>query len=311
MEKLLLLGVLVVVISTIALYASYSETQAFRRRKRQSTGLLKESILRKKLEEVTRKRVKVTKRLQIEKVCTQAGHSISYEDYLVLCLVSALGSAAFFRFLFSNVYLGFLFLIVGGFIPYQYMLFKRNRRIDKMNEQIGPCLKMIIERYQVSKDMKRAIEATAYEFHGEAPLGHEMDRLVIEMNLGKTVEDALAEFADRTGNPFMIRFVDYYKICAEIGTQKVRTMLNQALEQYREDRSNRMRLKKEISSIKSEAYIVWAGVPVVAVYQMVMDPGYIDYMTRTVVGQIGTAVIVTISLLGLWFINKKIGAPIE
>lgn len=301
----------IILLSTVLLVANSVDKTTLTRRKTQSKDWLKENILRKKLEEITVKRVKVSKRIRMEKVFIQAGYDITYGDYIFLCIGSALLFSSIFRIVFSNVFLAAIFLVIGGLFPYQYILFKRNNRIDKMNMQIGPCLKMLIERYKTSKDMKRAIEGTALEFRGEQPLYHELERLVIEMNLGQGVEDAMDEFAERIGNPYMKRFVDYYRICAEVGTVQVRDMLGQALKQYQEDRKNKLLLRKEISSVKSESYIVLAGVPVVAGYQAIFGSGYVEFMTKTVIGQVGTAVVVLITLAALWVINKKIGAPIE
>lgn len=309
--KIILLAVLVVIVSSILMIKTFKEDSTFKRRKKQSSMMLKENIIRKRLEKIIGERVKVSRRMKVEKLCIQAGYNLKYHDYLIISLLSSLLFSSIFRYVFSNAYLGFIFLVVGLFIPHQVLLFKRNKRLEKMNSQIGPCLKMIIERYKVSKDMKSAVMDTVLEFKGEDPIYKELSKLAIEIELGKGLSSALEEFADRTGNPYMLRFVDYYKICVEVGTVEVRDMLNQALYQYQEDRRNKLLLKKEISSVKSQAYIVLAGVPGVALYQSIMDPGYISFMTGTFVGQVGTAAIVTVTLAAFWIINKKIGAPIE
>jgi len=311
MEKLIIILVIGLLIFTAALAITFRENKTFERRKNQNRNLLKENIIKKKLEELTTLKVKASKRMATEKLCLQAGYNISYADYIIINIISAIVCAVLFNVLFSNILLGIIFLVIGYFIPSQFFMVKRNKRITKMDEQVGSCLKMIIERYKNTKNMKKAIEDTALEFHNEPPLGAEMERMVISINLGKSVEDSLDEFASRTGNKYLQRFSDYYKICSEIGTTEVREMLNQALLQYREDRHNKLLLKKEISSVKSEAYIVLAGVPFVAIYQSFMDPEYVSFMTTTVVGQVGTALIVTAFMCALWFINKKIGAPIE
>jgi len=311
MDKIIIYGVMVILICSILLYLSFNEGSTFKKRKIQSHNLLKENIIRKKLDELTKKKVKISKRIKIEKTCIQAGYDIQYVDYLIICIVTTLAISGIFKFLLSNTYLGIVFLVVGGFLPYQYILFNSNKRIDKMDGQVGPFLKMIIDRYKTSKDMKRTIEATAAEFKNEQPLSREIDRMVIQMSLGKTVEDALSEFADRVENKYLIRFVDYYKICTEIGTIEVRDMLDEALKQYREDRKNKLFLKREISSVKSDSYIVLAGVPLVAIYSALTNPDYLPFMTQTTIGQIGTAVVVCITLAEFWFINKKIGAPIK
>lgn len=311
MDKLLVFILLVIVVSTIALNLTYKEKKNFTKRKAQSRALLQKNIISENLAKITQEKVKVSKRLSVEKMAIQAGYDMKYEEYLLICILSSLVVAAIFNFVMSNTYLAILGLGFGWVLPQQFLVVKRNKRIEKINEQVGPCLKMFIERYKVSKDMRKAIEGTAPEFDGEPPIDKELKRLVLEIQLGKDLLEAMKEFAMRIGNPYMQRFVDYYQICTEVGTLEVREMLNQALLQYQEDRKNKLLLKKEISSVKSQAYLVLVGVPFVAIYQSIMDPGYINFMTKTQVGQVGTAVITTITLVSFWFINKKIGAPIE
>lgn len=290
---------------------TFNEGNVFERRKRQNKKMLKENIVRKKISEFAVKKVKITKRMKIERLCAQAGYSLTYGDYAVLCVLSAVVFSGIARFVFFNVFLGVIFLFAGLLFPYQYFSFKRNRRVDMIEKQVGPCLKMVIERYKSGSNMKRAIEDTAIEFEGERPLSDELNNVVIAMETGMSIEEALEMLAERTGNKYLDRFSDYYKIAAEVGTLESRDLLNQALQQYNEDRANKLLLKREVSSVKSEAYIVLLGIPFVFLYQCFMDADYINYMTQTTLGQAGTAVVVTVFMFGLWFINKKIGAPIE
>ena len=52
-------------------------------------------------------------------------------------------------------------------------------------------------------------------------------------------------------------------------------------------------------------------VPAVIVYQCVNDPTYVPFMTTTMMGKIGTAVILTIWLMCFWVINVKLASPVD
>ena len=317
MRGVRLLIKIIMVICAIAIVFGYlivetfQEGDVFARRKKQNKKMLKENIVRKKISEFAVQKVKISKRMKIERLCAQAGYSLTYGDYAVICVLTALVLSGLSRFVFSNIFLGVIFLFAGLLFPYQYFSFKRNRRMDVIEKQVGPCLKMIIERYKNGNNMKRAIEETALEFHGERPLSDELANVVIAMETGVSVADALDMLAERTGNQYLDRFSDYYKIASDVGTSESRNLLYQALQQYNEDRANKLLLKREVSSVKSEAYIVLLGIPFVFLYQCFMDSDYISFMTQTLIGQVGTAIVVTAFMFGLWFINKKIGAPIE
>lgn len=302
---------IIAVLFAYLLLETYREGDVFERRKRQNKRMLKENIVRKRISEFAVKKVKVSTRMKVEKLCAQAGYDLTYGDYAVVCVITALICSAIGQFVFSNMYLGVIFLFAGVAFPYQYFAFKRNRRIDVIEKQVGPCLKMIIERYRTGSNMKKAIEDTALEFNGEKPLSDELNNAVIAMETGMSISEALDMLAERTGNEYLDRFADYYRISADVGTAESKALLDQALQQYNEDKANKLLLKREVSAVKSEAYIVLMGIPFVFLYQCVMDDNYIHFMTKTALGQAGMAVVVVVFMVGLWFINKKIGAPLE
>lgn len=311
MINLIIFGVIGIIICSILLTFSFSGDGKFKKRKIQSVNLLKKNVIRNKLDKIVEEKIKISKRIKIEKLCIAAGYNMTYADYIITCVISAVVLSAFFKIVLNNTYLSIVFLIIGWFFPYQYFLMKANKRKEKMNTQVGSFLQMIIKKYNTSGNMKNALETSNIDFKGEYPLCDEIQRLVNQINLGKTIEDSLKEFAERTQNQYLIRFADYYKIVSEIGTKDAIALLNEALFQYKEDKKNKLLLKKEISSIKSEAYIVIAGIPLVAVYQVFSNKEFVPFMTKTVVGQVGTTVIVVVTLIAFWFVNKKIGSPIE
>ena len=51
--------------------------------------------------------------------------------------------------------------------------------------------------------------------------------------------------------------------------------------------------------------------PIFMIYQSFATEGYLDFMLNEKLGQIGMAGVVLVLLGCVWFINAKIGAPIE
>ena len=281
-------------------------------RKKQSLSNLRENVIKRRLDAIVEERVKHSKRYEIETLCLQAGFRITYVEYVMISISSAIVGSVLMVMILNNPLLGFIFLFLGYMFPKQVITLIKNNRVEKMEKQIGPFMQMVIKRYESTRDFSRALELTTAEFRGEDPLYTELRYTVLDLNLGVPVADAMDGLARRTGNKYMGRLADYYRIASAIGTDDVRKrLLNQAYMQYEENREAKALMKKELSGIRGEAYIMLGSIPMFALYQILTNDDYIPFMTETLMGKIGTAVIFSIFMGALWFINNKITAPLE
>lgn len=282
------------------------------RRKRQYKNLFTENVLREKLTETIESKVKITKRLKAEEMLAQAGLNMQYMDYVMLSVMSSALFAIFFGYVMNNPILAAIFLVLGYFVPSQMIGFLRNKRTAILEKQLGSFMQMVTKRYENTKDFHKALAMTVPEFEGEEPIYSEIKRMLAEMNLGVETDIALMNFSKRTNNKFMLRYAAFYELVASIGRDETRKdLLGQAIKQYQEDYEMKRTLKKEISGPVNEAYIMLAFVPIVAAYQAATNDNYIYVMTQTLMGRVGTAVVVTALLVIAWFINAKLGAPLD
>ncbi|MDF2879506.1 MAG: hypothetical protein K0R54_63 [Clostridiaceae bacterium] len=309
----IILFVLTMVLLTIMMASDKNDNlETLDKRKNQSKELLRENILKKRLEELTEEKVKYSKRYKIETMCLQAGYKLSYTEYLIISIFSGIVSAIFTLIVMGNPYLAVIFLFLGQFIPKQVIEFVKNKRITAMEKQIGVFMNMVLKRYETTNDFGKALELSLIEFRGEEPIYSELKQAVFEINLGLPVSEAMDNLARRTGNKYMDRLADYYKISSTIGTEETRKkLLSQAYVQFDENRQAKNSMKERLSTPVREAYIMLASIPLFAVYQIVSNDDYIRFMTKTSTGQIGTTFISVTVLLCIWFINAKIGKPIE
>jgi len=309
--QLVLFGLLSFLITVIYVMTSKKNDQ-LEKRKQQSNSRFRENVLRKRLEKLAEDRVKYSKRYEIETLCLQAGFKLQFVEYLMLSMASSVVFAILMMMAMNNVLLGIVFLFIGYMVPKQAITFVKNRRVAMMDKQIGSFMLMILKRYENTKDFKMSLELTMKEFRGEEPLYSEIRQTVMDTNLGKPITEALEEMARRTGNKYMMRLSDYYKISSEIGTDDARKkLLNQAFLQYEENRKAKSLMKRELSSVKRESYIMLGAVPVFALFQANTNEDYIRFMTQESMGQIGTLVIFVVLSGAVWFINNKISAPLD
>lgn len=312
LEIVLILGVVGSLSLTLLYFWLSNENNQLEKRKRQSQNNLRENVIRRRIEEFSEKRIKYSKRYAIETLCLQAGLKISYAEYLMI----SIGTGILFGVLSLFAMKSFIFvpfsLIVGFILPKQIISFLKNRRVSLIDKQVGSFMLMVIKRYENTKDFKKALELTTYDFRGEEPLYSELKETVMEVNLGKPLDKALKELGRRTGNKYMMRFADYYEIASAIGTDDTRhKLLNQAFMQYEENRKAKSIMKRELSNVKNQAYVMLGAIPAFALFQINTNDDYIRFMTQDPVGQAGSLIVIGIIVGGLWFINNKISAPLD
>lgn len=273
----------------------------------------RENAIMRKYEERLEEKVKYDKRYMVETTIMQAGlppmsfTEMRVIEYSTMALFSLL---AFF--ILQNPFLALVLAFIGKAMPMQFVYFVANRRIGQMEKQVGSFIQLITERYRSHGDLPKAIEQTAPDFKGLEPMYSEIQKTILDMRVGTPTEKVMQSLGRRTGNKFLTLFANYYSISATLGTEDARDrIVSQAWIQYNEDWNMKQTLREEIAGPKNEAFIMLAFVPIIILYQVFMNADYLPFMMNTDIGKIGSAGILAVCLGCLWFINKKIGAPLD
>lgn len=282
-------------------------------RKKQTSSNKKENDTRKQFDDYVNKKAKYSKKYEIETLCMNAGfRNMKYSDVVLLKIMIAIAMFFIFGVILRNVFVGALVACVGWAVPEQVLAFLKNRRINTLEKQIGVFMNMATQRYINIGDFEKSLILTTDEFVGIEPMYTELKYTVAEISVGIDMGSALDNLARRCGNQYLKRFSDFYKIAYKLGTQEVREkLLTQAYEQFRENQEMKDFMKKEIAEPVRDAYIMLATVPVFFIVCCFIMPGYGEFMFQEQLGKITVAVIIAIMLGAVWFINKKIAAPLD
>lgn len=268
--------------------------------------------MKKQLADVLNEKAEVTKKYKIETLCLQAGYDMSYGEYKILQLVTSLVISILLLLSTKNVFLVIVFVFIGHSIPGQYFKSRANKRTITMEQQVGSFIKMLLERYNACKDMSKAISQTLPDFKGSEPFYSLLKNSVADLNMGKPIDETLDGLVRATGNKYLSRFTDYYKMTDTLSTHESKLdLLEQAYEQYKDNERIKSTLKEKISGPVKEAYVMVCAVPIFGIYQAMFSDGYLDFMFHTRLGQIGFTFSISVLIGCIWFINTKIGAPIE
>ena len=282
------------------------------RRDRKSLKGMRELAIKQKLEAELVQNSKASSRYKYEKMASQAGVRIRYGEYKLICLACAVSLPVLTFMFMRNTVLSLAMILIGWSLPGQIISAIRNRRVRILERQVESFMELFVERYKLTQSPSIALEGCLQDLVGQQPLYSELQQTVSEMDTGDPVLEAFQRFAERTANKYLIRMSSSLRMAEDIGTSDAREMLlTKALKQYRNNKSLRNTLKERIEGPKRESMILLLAVPGVVLYQAISSDSYIQFMLHSKVGKIGCAFVLLSCMGCIWFINKKIGAPLD
>jgi tight adherence protein B len=89
-------------------------------------------------------------------------------------------------------------MVVGGMVPFGFVWLKMRRRIRAFEDQLPDLLITIAASLKAGHSFKQGLQAVVDE--GHPPADQELKRVLTETSLGRPMDDALAEMADRVGS---------------------------------------------------------------------------------------------------------------
>src|SRR5690348_16850267 len=199
-----------------------------------STLIPKPALLRKRLE--------------------MTGKEISLGKYAMVCLglTAAVTIALMMKgapFLLS-ILLG-IFVGVGG--PHFVIGKMINRRINKFNSNFPDAIELMVRGLRSGLPITETLGIVAGEIKG--PVGDEFRAVSDKMKIGRTMEGALQDTADRLGTPEFQFFVITLAIQRETGGNLAETLSNLA-DVLRKRAQMKLKIRAMSSESKASAYIV-------------------------------------------------------
>lgn len=303
---------LILIAISLFKYLLKDEKEKSLKRKHQSTFLYSIDTALKRAEKRFEK-APIRKKAVVEKIIAQSGQKMSYETLMVRRVLFAIGGAFFGLIILRNIVMGTMFTIVGYVGYWEYIKFLRNKRIEKIDSQIGPFISILTERWLMTEDIVASMAECEKEFRGIEPLHSEIKRSYYKITSGgETVDEALYELAVRSGNIFMKNFARYYSSASEIGSKDIsRALVPQAFKQYESNRKMKVLLKREISEPVKTAYMMVGALIGTVLYQVSITEEFWKILSTSWYGNLILAYICTVTLTSIWIINVKLSGIID
>lgn len=280
----------------------------------QAQRLLKESVLRDKFFNANNKiiqRIPSKKKEKLKSNLELAGIRLQVEEFIAILIMSLIFTGILVFILSKSIFLALIlsaFVLLGSF---QILEFKKNRRLDRINQEIGTFLQLISKRYENTNDMTKSLETTAYEMQGSY-LGEEVNKALAEVSTGLSVETAITNMANRLNNKYLLRFADYFETIDKIGSKKTsKKLFDTLIKQYQKDIELKRNLKSALRSPARDCYLLIGCIPVFFLYQAKTNELYLPFMLGTTLGKIGIGVVLFIVLVCVLIIEKKLAKPVD
>ena len=208
----------------------------------------------------------------LRKRLEMTGKEITLGKYAVICLGIAALVTLGLTFRGAPFLLAFLmgtFVGVGG--PHFIIGQMIKRRINKFNSNFPDAIELMVRGLRSGLPITETLGIVAGEIPG--PVGIEFRMVSDKMKIGRTMEAALQETADRLGTPEFQFFVITLAIQRETGGNLAETLSNLA-DVLRKRAQMKLKIRAMSSESKASAYIVGSLPFVVFTLVWMINPNY-------------------------------------
>jgi tight adherence protein B len=190
-----------------------------------------------------------------------------------------------------------VFSLVASIVPIGWLEFRRKRRVRRFETQLPDVLNLLAGSMRAGFSFSQGLEAVADE--ASEPSRRELQRVFAESRLGRPIEDALEESANRMHSVDLIWSVMAIRVQREVGGN-----LAELLDTVARTMTERERLKQEIFSLTAEgrlsAWILGVFPVAFAGVLFMVQPNYMRVLFESPIGMM--AVVASAVLAGFGFV---------
>ncbi len=131
----------------------------------------------------------------IQEALLQAGMKFRAGNFLLLCAFCGVATGLAAILYTGNVAISWAALIIGGFLPYSFVSYRRQKRFEKFEELFPEAIDTLARAVRAGHAFTTALEMIANEI--AEPLASEFRQLYEEQKFGMPVRDALMNLTER------------------------------------------------------------------------------------------------------------------
>jgi tight adherence protein B len=231
----------------------------------------------------------------------QAGLPMKAGEFVALTAVCAVAGAVLGAFLVANIMVVVLVGVVASLIPYAWLVRARSQRQKKMAEQLADVMSILASSLRAGHSFLQALDQVANEI--KDPSASEFHRVVSEIRLGRSVDDAMIEMAERIGSEDMRWAVMAVNIQRQVGGN-----LAEVLDIVANTVRERAYIHRQVKVLSAEGRIsigILASLPFgIFFYLVLVNPDYVGLLFTTTIGRILLIAGATLMGLGIFVMTR-------
>jgi tight adherence protein B len=179
---------------------------------------------------------------------------------------------------------GFAILIafaVGAAIPYCWVSFMAKRRMNAFEDQLPDLLVTLAASLKAGHSFKQGIQTVVDE--GQEPASKELGRVITDTRLGRPMDDALAETAERIGSENFAFVITAVKIQRQVGGS-LAGLFDMVADTVRQRQQFARKIKGLTAMGRASAYVL-IGLPFFIAFALtLLNPSYMAPLYNTSTG---------------------------
>ncbi len=243
-------------------------------------------------------------RIQVlDRLLMQSGLNMKLMTFIGLSAAFAVGGLLLAGYLALNWLLVVVLMILAGILPYFYLVYLRDKRLRKFDEQLPDALDLIGRGIRAGHALPAALKMVADEMAN--PVAEEFRVAFDEVNYGFSMQEALTNLATRVPSTDLQYFVVAVLIQRETGGNLAELLDNiSALIRARHKLYGTIRVLS--AEGKLSAWVLTLLPIVLAVVINVINPDFMQVLWKDEAGIKMIVGVVVLMILGIYWMRKII-----
>ena len=239
----------------------------------------------------------------IQDALTQAGMKIRAGNFLLLCgscsVICGIAALLWAR----NPAIAWAALVVGAFVPYSFISYRRQKRFEKIEELFPEAIDTLARAVRAGHAFTTALEMISNEI--TEPLATEFRKLFEEQKFGMPVRDALMNLTERVPLVDIKFFVTAVMLQRETGGNLAEILDNLSYV-IRERFKIQRQVRVHTAQGRLTMALLMAMPPVVVVVLELFSPDFVRPLFYDPIGHFLVVVSIALQTIGYFVIRKII-----
>jgi tight adherence protein B len=239
--------------------------------------------------------------LRLQRLIERADLPLKTAELVYMMGGSAILAGLLMTVIASSTLISLLSLAGGAMIPVSWVWLKAHRRLQAFENQLPDLLIGVAASLKAGHSFKQALQAIVDD--GAEPAAKEFNRVLTETRLGRPLDDALGDMAERVGSNNLSFIVTAVAVQSQVGGS-LASLFDMVADTVRNRQQFARKIKALTAMGRMSAYVL-IGLPFfLAGALALMNPGYMAPLFGTSMGHKMIMLSLVMMALGSLFLKK-------